>query len=319
MRTLTLPLLTAWLAVGCGEPTDPMADLDATYTDIMVDLAITDRDTARNVRNKQARERKAKAEKARVAFFRHADTKRTIDEARKEAKGTLTHTKGTAYHRHQLMYGSWTESEKAEETRLLGRLEEAATEQATWTSADGKVEANLSSSWGAASKPADELTATERADLAQHFAEHRMGVLGTNLQDLVQLRNTVAQRAGFANYWELALEAQGLSPHDVDKVIRELTQVVQDAQAEIKARVDAAATDAGLAHSFENRPLLRRKAGLSAGRDIADSFFDTDLAEARVSAALSDLGFATEGRRVGEYRERDGKLRTDLLMWLDVG
>lgn len=39
----------------------------------------------------------------------------------------------------------------------------------------------------------------------------------------------------------------------------------------------------------------------------------------RAVTLYEDLGFATEGRRVGEYRERDGKLRTDLLMWLDVG
>ena len=38
----------------------------------------------------------------------------------------------------------------------------------------------------------------------------------------------------------------------------------------------------------------------------------------RAVALYESLGFVVEGRRLGEYRERDGTLRDDLLMAMDV-
>lgn len=39
---------------------------------------------------------------------------------------------------------------------------------------------------------------------------------------------------------------------------------------------------------------------------------------ARAVALYRSMGFLDEGRRVGEYRERDGTLRNDLLLWRPV-
>lgn len=39
----------------------------------------------------------------------------------------------------------------------------------------------------------------------------------------------------------------------------------------------------------------------------------------RAVALYRSLGFVEEGRRVGEYRERDGTLRADILMYRNVG
>ena len=56
--------------LGCGGSEDPMAEVDKRYSDIMVTLAQADRDSTRNIRNREARKRKVAAENARTNFFK---------------------------------------------------------------------------------------------------------------------------------------------------------------------------------------------------------------------------------------------------------
>jgi len=290
--------LLALLTLGCGGDGAPLAKLDDTYTDVMVDIGVADRDTARNVRNKEARMRKGAAERARVAFFRNESHKAVIDAARQAEPGSAERIKGDAYYRHMLISGSWTEEEKDEENRLLSRLEEARGTSAEWTSTDGSVRTELDERWERVSRGADDLSVEDRNELAHQFVDHRMRVVNSDLQALIQLRNEVARRAGFANYWDLALQAQGLTPKQVHEVVEELNGVVAPINLAVQNRVAAAAKAEGIEDTFANHPVLRRKAGLELARDEADAFFDTDLAESRVMTALQDMGIQTEGWQV---------------------
>lgn len=282
----------------CSEPDDPMEELDERYTDIMVDVGVADRDTARNVRNKEARQRKAAADSARVAFFRDPEVKAAIDAARTAEAGSLEQLKGDAYYRHLLVEAPWTEEEKDEENRILSRLEEARGMSAQWTSEDGSVTVELDQRWEEVSKAADGLAQSDRDSLAAQYVDHRMNVVGEDLQALVRLRNEVARRAGFQNYWELALAGHGLTPADVEAIIEELSAVVAPINTAVAERVKATAEAEVIPLTFANTPLLRRKAGLELGRDEADAYFDTDLAESRVTMAFQDMGIPTEGWQV---------------------
>ena len=196
------------------------------------------------------------------------------------------------------MAASWTDEEKKEETKLLTRLDEANGVEASWTSADGKTEVPLNLGWRSVSKAGDTLSEENRAELTASFVEHRMQVVGSDLQDLVNLRNKVAKRAGFENYWELGLASQGLTPADVDKIIVELTPVVQPIVQKIEAEIAAHATEKSVENNFANRMMLRRSLGFESARDEADNYFDADLAEERVKTAFNDMGIATEGWEV---------------------
>ncbi len=298
-RLSTVALLLGSLGLSsCGEAEDPLEDLDERYTDIMVDVGVADRDTARNVRNKEARQRKAAAERARVAFFRDPEVVAVIEQARNAPEGSTQRLKGEAYYRHLLVEGSWTEEEKDEENRILSRLEEARGMSATWTSEDGSVSIELDQGWDDVSKAADALSQGERDSLVSQFVDHRMHTVGDDLQALIRLRNQVARRAGFDDYWHLALAGHGLEASDVDGIIDELSKVVAPINTAVGTHVAQAATDLAVEDSFANRPMLRRKAGLELGRDEADAYFDTDLAESRISMAFQDMGIPTEGWQV---------------------
>ncbi len=290
--------LLVLLLCSCTKPAEPLVGLNARYTTLMRDLAVADRDTARNVRNKEARSRKVAAEKARIAFFKDPQVLADVEAARQAEKGTALRALGEAWWREALSARSWTAEEKAEETRLLGKLEEARSEQATWTSADGQVQISLDDGWMEASRGADGLDSDQRASLAQEYVNHTMQSIGPALQDLVRLRNDVARREGFANYWELALAAQGLTPADVDQVVTELSAVVAPVNLSLHQRLELEAKAAGLKDSWANEPALLRRMGLEAGRDEADAWFDTDLAEGRVMTAFQDMGLKTEGWQV---------------------
>jgi hypothetical protein len=293
-------MLLAALAIlaACSGGSDPLSRLDARYTDVMVDLSVADRDTTRNVHNKEARRRKVAAEKARIAFFANDATRNAIEAALAEPSDDRGRVKAEGYKRHMLVAAAWTEEEKAEETRLLGRLDEAGAAEATWTSPDGKVEVDLTEDWTDASAPADGLSEDMRRDLAREYVAHQMSVVGPDLQDLVRLRNEVARRASFSNYWELGLAGQGLSPGEVDQIIEELRNVVGPVNRAIEGRAATMAAEKGLGDDFANRPLLRRAAGLEAGRDQADDYFDTDRAEERVTSFFQDMGIPTDGWQV---------------------
>lgn len=291
-----LPLLI--LAAGCAGPADPLAELDQRYTRVVVDLGVAERDTARNIRNKEARRRKVAAERARVAFFRDPLVAETIERVRKEPPDELSRVKAEAYWRQLVDARAWTEDDKSEESRLIARLDEANSVEATWSSPDGVTQVPLTDSWRDVSRVADALSQEDRSSLAREYIEHGWRVVNSDLTDLVRLRNEVARRAGFNNYWELSLATQGLTPADVDGIIAELTEVVGPTNAEVRARLEAAARTAGVPVTWENLPLLRRAAGLERGRDEADTFFDTDLAEELVTTMYQDMGIATDGWQI---------------------
>jgi hypothetical protein len=289
--------LLALLTASCGGNTDPLAEADARYTQIMVNLAAADRDSTRNIRNREARKRKVHAENARTAFFKSGTVQTAFTEAA-ESEVPGVSEKLAAYEQHKLIAANWTDDEKKEETRLLTQLDELNGVEATWTSQDGKSEVALNSGWRSASREADSLTDADREALAASYIEHRMRVVGPDLQSLVNLRNDIAKRAGFNNYWELGLASQGLTPADVEQIIADLTPVVQPIAKATSAQIQAAADEYGVENSFANRMMIRRKIGLENARDAADHFFDADLAEERVRAAFKDMGISSEGWQV---------------------
>jgi hypothetical protein len=289
--------LFALFGVACTDNSDPMAAADKQYTQIMVDLAAADRDSTRNIHNREARKRKVAAESARAKFFQSRVAKEAFAAAAESDVPALK-DKLAAYRRHKLIAASWTSDEKKEETKLLTRLDELNGIEASWTSADGATEVSLNHGWRRASKQADGLNETDRESLVASFVEHRMRVVGPDLQALVNLRNSVAKRAGFSNYWELGLSSQGLKPADVDGIILELSAIVSPIVVATENRIAAEAEATGLANSFANRMMLRRKIGIENARDESDRFFDTDLAEERVRTAFKDMGITSDGWQV---------------------
>lgn len=291
-------MLTLLTLLACTPSTDPLADLDHRYTSIAINRNVADRDTTRNIHNKEARRRKVQAEKDRVAFFKDPKVQAAIDAARADAVGTLAHTKGEAYWQQALEARSWTAEEKAKENDILGRLEEAAAQESTWYSPDGRVRIVLEGSWNEVSKDADTLDDAARQSLAESYIEHRSRVIGADLQELVRLRNEVARREGFPSYWELALASQGLTPEEVTRITGELSDVVRDIHSLNQAEIRKAAESMGITDSWANHPMLRRKANLDAGKDLAEPYFDATHAEDRVLTALQDLGIPTDGWQV---------------------
>ena len=66
-----------------------------------------------------------------------------------------------------------------------------------------------------------------------------MRVVGADLQALINLRNSVARRAGFDNYWELGLASQGLTVAEVTTLTDELAAIVQPIVSASEAQVAA--------------------------------------------------------------------------------
>ncbi len=275
--------------VGC-EATPPLATIDAEYGDVLARLNAADRDVARNIHNRDARRRKKDAEKERVAFFRDPDVVGAIEAALEAPEGSLERTKGEAYHRHAVFVRSWKDDEKERETELLAKLDALAGAEASWSPPEGALEIGLSGSWSTVSMQADALPAEQRADLAAQFVEHHMAMVGDDLRELVKLRNQVARREGFDTFWHLSLYNQGLTEQEVDQLIRELEPVVRPVNQAYATRIAEQAQVLGLEPGFANDPYLRRQTGLEAGRDEADPYFDTDLAEDRVLASLRRMG-----------------------------
>jgi hypothetical protein len=293
-RLATILLL---LAVGCEEPA-PLAAVDAEYTEVLARLEAADRDVARNIHNRDARRRKKIAELERVAFFRDPDVIAAIELAREAPEGSIERTKGEAYHRHAVFVRSWKDDEKERETELLARLDTLAGAEASWSPRDGNMEIGLSGSWATVSMLADDLPAEARADLAGEYVAHHMTMVGDDLRELVKLRNQVARREGFETFWHLSLYNQGLTEAEVDTLIRELEPVVRPVNQAYAQLISAQAQTLGLEVNFANDPYLRRQTGLEAGRDEADPYFDTDLAEDLVLASLRNMGIELDGWQV---------------------
>lgn len=298
MSRFTAFVLVACFAIGCPGSEDPLSSLDAQYTDVRVALGTANRDVARNVKNEEARRRKVAAEKDKLALFQSGVTKATIESARQSPEGTVTRAKADAYWRALVLEDAWTPEEKATEVRLLAELESMDTLEATWTSEDGSTEIDISRGWGSAGRQLADLTQAQRDSVAQEWANHQMRVVGDTLQALVRTRNEVARRAGFANYYELALAGRGLTVSDVDTLLKELTQVVTPINLQLRNRMESGAEAAGLENSFSNTYLVRESAGLEDSLGDIDKFFDADLAEQRIRTAFREMGIETAGWQV---------------------
>ncbi len=290
-------LLLLLLIPACrqGEPLD---QVDARYADVLARLNAADRDVARNIHNRDARRRKKAAEKERVAFFRERAVTDAIAAAREAEPGTLLHTKGEAYWRHAVFVRSWHDDEKERETELLARIDVLAGAEASWSPPEGDLEVELTGNWATVSKAGDELDEELRAELAREFVGHQLAMVGDDLRELVKLRNRVARREGFDTFWHLALYHQGLTEQDVDLLIREIEPVIRPVTEAYSGIVAAQAAELGLQNNFANNPYLRRQAGLEAGRDEAEPYFDTDLAEDHVLESLRRMGIELPGWQV---------------------
>lgn len=288
---MTLLALTAFL-FSCAAPEgDALAGVDSRYAAILTELAAAERDTTRNVHNSHARQRKVAAEAKRLAFFSEADVRAAIEKAVAEPAGSSLAVRGAVYANQVTLATAWTAADRAEEERLLALLDEETSVQRSWQNADGTVGIPLGSAWDETSKPGDLLDDAARASLAEAFCAGRAVVVAEPLVALVKLRNGVANRAGHDSYWSFALATQGLDPAAVTALSAELGTLVRPLLAAEMQKVAAAATKVGLADTFANHPLLRRKAGLEKGRDEADGSFDADLAEQRILTMYSDMGF----------------------------
>jgi len=281
------------LFAACNGTGDSLATLDANYIEIRAGLAIADRDTSRNVQNKEARERKIEHEQARVAFFSDPSVAAAIETARASAD-PATAWKGEAYWREAVFVRSWTAAEKERETELLAAIEDRRSSAATWSTEEG-TEISLNGRWETVSAEGDELSVEDRAELADAWAGHRTAWLGDDLTELVKLRNEVARREGFATYWELALAHRGLTPEQVEELDASIAALLEPHNAARAASLTAKAEELGVPADFAHAPYLRREAGQALDRTRTDAWFDSERAEERVTTALSDLGISTEG------------------------
>jgi hypothetical protein len=288
-------LLHTIALIACGEAEDPLASADVQYLEIAAELAVADRDTARNVQSREARARKVEQEQARVAFFRDPKVAASIDLARKSPDPEIAR-RGEAYWRQAIFIRSWTEQEKARETELLASIEESRAGESSWSSEEGET-FDLRGRWGSVSADADSLSELQRAELASAWADQRTGWLGEDLVALVTLRNEVARREGFDSYWELALAHRGLDAEDVESMLDEVESLVQPLNAAASQQAAAKAVELGLEAAFHNDPMLRRAAGLTLD-DSGEGWFDADLAEERVLTALSDVGLPVTGMQI---------------------
>ncbi|MEL6348023.1 MAG: hypothetical protein AAFV53_33255 [Myxococcota bacterium] len=290
-------LLTTLLFAGCSASSDPLQPYDKRYTEIMVRLGAAERDTARNVRNKEARQRRTDAESARIAFLRDEGLSRAIEQARAE-DDAFTQLKADAYARERQIHTVWTEEEKKRENHLLAKLEEIGSQEASWSSPDGAVQISLNQSWADAARESEGLSERSRQILFEEFIHVRMQVVGETMQQLVTLRNQVAQRAGYDNYWTLSLAEHGLTDDQVMAFIGELRTIVDPLNASRQVRLADSAKVVGLAVDAANQPLLVQWSGqISPDADL-DSYFDADMAEERIVTAFREMGVPADSWQI---------------------
>ncbi len=295
---LVLPFLL--LLSSCSQPgaqVSPLDALDARYVRIMNSLGIANRDTTRNIHNKEARERKIRREQERVAFFRDPGFRDVLETARASGDAA-TARKADAYARHAVYHRSWTKEEKGRETELLAAIQAQRQSTDVWTSADGAVDISLNRSWDRVASDAVGISRQEIADLSQTWVDVRTRWIGEDLDALVRLRNEVARREGFSTYWELSLFHQGLTPADVDALMAELEALVVPINTAQQEQIAAASREKGIPNDFAHQPALRRAAGLVLGEGILDAWFDADLAESRVGTAFARIGLPADGIQI---------------------
>lgn len=293
--TLTISLL---LFAGCTASSDPLARYDDRYTEIMVRLGVAERDTARNVRRKEARERRSQAEADRIAFLRDPDLVQAIDRARLFQGTPFVRLKAEAYERERQIHTAWTPEEKIEENQLLARLEKMSSQEASWSSADGGTHIALNQNWATIGPETARLSEAERAELFAEYIDVRMQVVDQDLQSLVTLRNDVARRAGYKNYWALSLAEHGLNDADVLAFIDELKEIVAPLNDTRARSLRASATALDLSVNAANLPLLEEWSSASSPDADLDRYFDADLAEERIVTAFQDMGMPADSWQV---------------------
>ncbi len=291
---LSLTLLTA-----CNQPTPqaPLVQVDKRYAKIVGDLAVADRDTTSNRTDKEARRLKVQYEQERVAFFNDPDVIAAIESARGHSDPAVAF-KGEAYWRHAVYIRSWTEEEKARETELLARIESVRNNEASWTNADGSLELSITGRWDSVAADADDLSVDDREEFAGAWLEHRLRWMDEDLTALISLRNEVAKREGFANYWEMSLYHRGLEPAGVGAFLDEVQDIVGPLNRKVERQLVKTAKAGKLKNNFANHELLRRAAGGDLDEREAEIWFDTDRAKEVVSTMLHDLGFDPAGIQV---------------------
>ncbi|MEC7385737.1 MAG: hypothetical protein VYB14_06065 [Planctomycetota bacterium] len=288
---------TLFLAqLGCSSP-DTYTQLDEQYSEIRYALGMAERDTTRNIKDNEARNRKLRWANEEVAFFNDASVMSSIEDMR-NSPDPLISKKGEAYWRHAILERSWTPAEKEREEELLARIQSKRQEETLWMSRDGATEVALNDSWTRISGSTTALSEDERGDLQDAWVESRMAWLEKDLVELVRLRNEVARREGFATYWELALAHRGLSPEEVTELWTKLEAMIVPINTEFSKERAQIAESNGLANEWATQPQLAELANEAPSGTELDSAYDADLAESRMRTFFSDMGLPMESVQV---------------------
>jgi hypothetical protein len=291
-------LLTPLFLVQMGCSSGPSStDLDAAYSRIQYGLGIAERDTTRNIKDREARGRKILREQEEISFFKNEENMALIQEMRSSAH-ELTAKKGEGYWMEAIFERSWTQSEKEREEELLARIQAKRQDEVTWSSPDGEIEVSLRSSWG---RIADQITTLDGdllTELTNAWVESKTAWIGEDLASLVRLRNEVARREGFATYWELALAHRGLNPEQVEAFADQLEALVTPLNAQDAADLAALARSNNIPNDWAHqRQISQLGEPLPSGAEL-DSEYDADMAESRLRESFSDMGLSMEGVQV---------------------
>lgn len=291
-------LLTSIFLTQMGCSSGPSStDLDAAYSRIQYGLGIAERDTTRNIKDREARGRKILREQEEISFFKNEENMALIQKMR-TSNTEMTAKKGEGYWREAIFERSWTQSEKEREEELLARIQAQRQEEVTWSSPDGEVEVSLRSSWGRIANQAFTLESELMQELTNAWVEARTAWIGEDLASLVRLRNEVARREGFATYWELALAHRGLSPDQVEKFAGQLEEWVIPLNTQASEKLAGFAQTHNIPNDWAHQNQLVQLRESLPTRAELDSAYDADMAEGRLREAFSDMGLNMEGVQV---------------------
>jgi len=291
-------LLTSIFLTQMGCSSGPSSnDLDASYSRIRYGLGIAERDTTRNIKDREARSRKIMREHEEIDFFIDDDNMALIQEMR-TSSDTLTAKKGDAYWRQAIFERSWTRSEKEKEEELLARIQAQRQEEVTWASPDGEIEISLRNSWSRIAPQVASLNSMIVEELQSAWIEARTAWIGEDLASLVRLRNEVARREGFATYWELALAHRGLNPGQVEEFAKKLEDLVIPLNVSHAKALDQIAKEKNLPNDWAHQGELEQHLEILPSSAELDSAYDADIAESRLRELFSDMGLNMEGVQV---------------------
>jgi hypothetical protein len=291
-------LLTSIFLAQMGCSSGPSSnDLDASYSLIRYGLGIAERDTTRNIKDREARSRKILREQAEIGFFKNEENMALIQEMR-ASSDALTAKKGDAYWRQAIFERSWTQSEKEQEEELLARIQAQRQEEVTWSSPDGEIEISLRNAWTRIAPQVQSLDSEIVEELQSAWIEERTAWIGEDLASLVRLRNEVARREGFATYWELALAHRGLNPSQVEGFAKQLEELVTPLNVTHANALAEIAKEKNLPNDWAHQSQLEQHLEILPTSAELDSAYDADIAESRLRELFSDMGLNMEGVQV---------------------